>query len=156
MPTHLSTTSAASSDPAVSWCCPLRIVQIIFVLQLINRSGRALPGQHRRIIRNRKARELRRRCRRGTKEFETVASFEQVQLFGQRPSPAYRYVPFLMIERDLSPVAFSWKLMARLPFSARDLLARAMSGRPFYPGEDDYCFDPDHTEGAHALLALAQ
>ena len=84
------------------------------------------------------------------------ASFEQVQLFGQRPTPAYRYVPFLMIERDLSPAAFSWKLMARLPFSARDLLARAMSGRPFYPGEDDYCFDPDHTEGAHALLALAQ
>src|SRR5437660_2824738 len=84
------------------------------------------------------------------------ASFEEVQLFGQRPSPAYRYVPFLMIERDLSPAAFSWKLMARLPFSARDLLARAMSGRPFYPGEDDYCFDPDHTEGAHALVALAR
>ena len=84
------------------------------------------------------------------------ASFEEVQLFGQRPSPAYRYVPFLMIERDLSPAAFSWKLMARLPFSARDLLARALSGRPFYPGEDDYCFDPDHTEGAHALVALAR
>ncbi len=84
------------------------------------------------------------------------ASFEQVQLFGQRPSAAYRYVPFLMLERDLSPAAFIWKLMARLPFPAKDQLARALSGRSFYPGEDDYCFDPDHTEGAHALVALAQ
>jgi ubiquinone/menaquinone biosynthesis C-methylase UbiE len=83
-------------------------------------------------------------------------SFEHVQLFGQRPSAAYRYVPFLMHERDLSPGAVVWKLMARLPFAAKNQLARALTGRPFYPGEDDYCFDPESTDGAHAVVALTQ
>ena len=83
-------------------------------------------------------------------------AFGEVRLYGQRPHPAYRYVPFLMVEPDLSPGALAWKLLARLPFGVKDGLARAVSGRPFYPGDDDYCFDADRVDGAHALLAVAR
>jgi SAM-dependent methyltransferase len=83
------------------------------------------------------------------------ASFEQVQLFGQRPSAAYRYVPFLMLERQNAPSALAWKLLVRLPFELRNRLALALSGRPFYPGEDDYRFVPEACDGAHALVAVA-
>ena len=83
-------------------------------------------------------------------------AFADVRLYGQRPHPVYRYVPFLMVDRDLAPAALAWKLMVRLPFKAKDRLARALSGRPFYPGEDDYCFDADRVDGAHALLAVAR
>ena len=85
-----------------------------------------------------------------------VQAFADVRLYGQRPHPAYRYVPFLMLDRDLSPAALAWKLMVRLPFNIKDRLARALSGRPFYPSEDDYCFDPDRVDGSHALLAVAR
>lgn len=81
--------------------------------------------------------------------------FAAVLVYGQRPDPAYRFVPFLMVQPDYSPRALAWKLMARLPFAARDRLARLLSGMPFFPGEDDYTFDVD-TRGAHALLAVAR
>jgi SAM-dependent methyltransferase len=84
-----------------------------------------------------------------------AASFDAVQLFGQRPSPAYRYVPYLMIQPHYEPAAIAWKLLTRLPFSLRNLLALSISGRPFYPAEDDYRFVPDACDGAHALLAVA-
>jgi SAM-dependent methyltransferase len=83
-------------------------------------------------------------------------AFREVRLYGQRPRPAYRYVPFLMIDRDLAPAALAWKLMVRLPFGVKDRLARVLTGRPFYPGEDDYCFDPDRVDDAHALIAIAR
>ena len=83
-------------------------------------------------------------------------SFQEVRLYGQRPHAEYRYVPFLMVDRDVSPAALVWKLIVRLPFSVKDRLARALTGRPFYPGEDDYCFDPERVEGAHALVAVAR
>lgn len=83
-------------------------------------------------------------------------SFQEVRLYGQWPRPEYRYVPFLMVEPDLAPAALAWKLMVRLPFSLKDRLARALTGRPFYPGEDDYRFDPDRVDGAHALVAVAR
>jgi SAM-dependent methyltransferase len=82
--------------------------------------------------------------------------FTGVRLFGQRPAAAYRYVPFLMVNSHTEPTALAWKLMARLPYGFKNRLALALGGRPFYPGEADYCFDPDATDGAHALLALAQ
>jgi SAM-dependent methyltransferase len=82
--------------------------------------------------------------------------FNSVQLFGQRPSPAYRFVPFLMVDQTYAPDALAWKLMLRLPFAIRDALARSVSGRPFYPGENDYRFDPEVTDNAHALLAVAR
>jgi len=82
--------------------------------------------------------------------------FETVRLYGQRPPKAYRYVPFLMIGPHSEPAALAWKALVRLPFGIRNLIAMAVSGRPFYPGETDYYFDCESTDGAHALLAVAQ
>ena len=82
--------------------------------------------------------------------------FSSVRLFGQRPSAAYRYVPYLMVERHYEPAALIWKAMLRLPFGFRNQLALAISGCSFYPGEEDYCFEPDDTDGAHALVAVAR
>jgi SAM-dependent methyltransferase len=81
--------------------------------------------------------------------------FEQVQLFGQRPVAAYRYVPFLMVEPHVEPSALVWKLQVRLPYTVKNRLALALTGRPFYPGEADYRFESEATDGAHALLAVA-
>jgi SAM-dependent methyltransferase len=82
-------------------------------------------------------------------------SFGEVHLFGQRPSAAYRYVPFLMLERHIEPSALAWKLLVRLPFGLKNRLALALSGRPVYPGEEDYRFEPEACDGAHALVAVA-
>jgi SAM-dependent methyltransferase len=82
--------------------------------------------------------------------------FGEVALYGQRPLAAYRYVPFLMVEPHREPSALAWKVMVRLPFGVKNRLALALGGRPFYPGESDYCFDSESTDGAHALLAVAQ
>jgi SAM-dependent methyltransferase len=82
-------------------------------------------------------------------------AFDDVRLYGQRPSSAYRYVPFLMLEPHREPAALAWKLLVRLPFGARNRLALALGGRPFYPSQDDYRFDLDRCEGAHALVAVA-
>jgi ubiquinone/menaquinone biosynthesis C-methylase UbiE len=83
-------------------------------------------------------------------------SFAEVQLYGQRPSAAYRYVPFLMIQPRYEPSALVWKTLVRLPFGVKNQLALALSNRPFYPGEDDYQFDPDATKTSHALVAVAR
>jgi SAM-dependent methyltransferase len=85
-----------------------------------------------------------------------LESFSKVQLYGQRPSTTYRYVPFLMVEPRYEPAALVWKALVRLPFEVKNNLALALSGRPFYPGEDDYCFDLEATDGAHALVAVAR
>lgn len=82
--------------------------------------------------------------------------FEHVQLFGQRPVNAYRYVPFLMLESHLEPSALIWKVLVRLPYAVKNRLALRLGGRPFYPSEEDYCFDLESTDGAHALLAVAR
>ena len=82
--------------------------------------------------------------------------FSSVRLYGQRPAAMYRYVPYLMVESRLEPAALAWKALLRLPFGLRNAMALTLSGRPFYPGETDYCFDLEATEGTHALLAVAQ
>jgi hypothetical protein len=68
---------------------------------------------------------------------------------------AYRYVPFLMVDSHTEPSALAWKVLVRLPYQMKNRLALAISGRPFYPGEADYCFELDATDGAHALVAIA-
>jgi ubiquinone/menaquinone biosynthesis C-methylase UbiE len=83
-------------------------------------------------------------------------SFDEVQLFGQRPRREYRYVPFLMVEPRYEPSALVWKAMVRLPFGVRNALALTLSGRSFYPSEHDYCFDPEATDGSHVLVAVAR
>jgi SAM-dependent methyltransferase len=82
-------------------------------------------------------------------------SFPRVQLFGQRPVAAYRYVPFLMVDSHTEPSALAWKVLVRLPYQMKNRLALAITRRPFYPGEADYCFELDATDGAHALVAIA-
>jgi SAM-dependent methyltransferase len=83
------------------------------------------------------------------------AHFAEVRLFGQWPSAAYRYVPFLLVERSWEPAALAWKVLNRLPPALREWVARRLSGRPFYPGEDDYHFLPERTDGSHDLVAVA-
>jgi ubiquinone/menaquinone biosynthesis C-methylase UbiE len=82
-------------------------------------------------------------------------SFSHVELYGQLPSDAYRYVPFLLTERRIEPGALAWKLLTRLPFSVRNSIALLVSGRPFYPAETDYTFERDNWAAAHALVAVA-
>jgi ubiquinone/menaquinone biosynthesis C-methylase UbiE len=82
--------------------------------------------------------------------------FAEVELFGQRPRPEYRYVPFLMVERHYEPSALTWKATLRLPFPVRNRIAHVVSGRPFYPGETDYCFEQEATQHSHALVAVAK
>lgn len=83
-------------------------------------------------------------------------AFRDVRVYGQRPSVAYRYVPFLMVDANPEPLALVWKVLVRLPFGVKNRLALTLSGRPFYPGEDDYSFKLEGVEGAHALLAVAR
>jgi SAM-dependent methyltransferase len=83
-------------------------------------------------------------------------SFDEVRLYGQLPASRFRYVPYLMIEPHREPTAIAWKLQARLPFALKNGLALALSGRPFYPGERDYCFELEGYHNAHALLAVAR
>jgi SAM-dependent methyltransferase len=83
-------------------------------------------------------------------------SFAHVELYGQRPLDAYRFVPFLMVQPDHSLRAMLWKLQARLPVELRNQLATLMTGRPFYPSEEDYDFTTDSIEDAHALVAVAR
>lgn len=81
--------------------------------------------------------------------------FGQVTLYGQRVDAHYEFVPFLMVERDLRPRAVLFKLQNRLPHVLKENIARAVGGRPFYPGERDYRFEAEATDGAHTLVAVA-
>jgi SAM-dependent methyltransferase len=85
-----------------------------------------------------------------------LTCFAQVELYGQRVSQHYRYVPFLLVERSGRPSELAWKLLNRLPFDVKDTLARALTGRSFFPSEQDYVFEPEAWQTAHALLAVAR
>ena len=85
-----------------------------------------------------------------------LAFFAEVVLHGQRVSPSYRYVPFLLVKPARQPSAVAWKLVNRLPFAVKDALARRLTGRPFFPGETDYVFTPNEWQNAHALVAVAR
>ena len=82
--------------------------------------------------------------------------FADVCLYGQRPNNNYRYVPFLMHEPRFELSELIWKMMVRLPFQIKNRIARAISGRSFYPGEEDYVFEPDATDRSHVLVAVAR
>ena len=82
--------------------------------------------------------------------------FADVCLYGQRPSEHYRYVPFLMHAPRLELSELVWKAMVRLPFHIKNRVAEAISRRPFYPGEEDYVFEPDATDRSHVLVAVAR
>jgi SAM-dependent methyltransferase len=83
-------------------------------------------------------------------------TFSTVHLFSQRPSSAYRYVPYLLVEPGYAPAELAWKLLNRLPFRLKNAIALALSGRPFYPGETDYCFvESPAAVPSHVLVAVA-
>jgi SAM-dependent methyltransferase len=82
-------------------------------------------------------------------------AFADVVLYGQRPAAGYRFVPYLMIDPDRSPRAMAWKALNRLPFHVKNGMSQLLTGRSFYPSEADYRFDPERTDGAHALVAVA-
>jgi SAM-dependent methyltransferase len=81
--------------------------------------------------------------------------FETVTIYGQWVDAQYRHVPFLMNDGRADPGTLLWKALNRLPFAVKEGLARALTGRPFYPGEADFRFVAGDWEGAHALLAVA-
>lgn len=82
-------------------------------------------------------------------------TFANVRLYGQLPSAAYRYVPFLMVDRHVEPSAIMWKLLTRVPFGVRNRLTMAVTGRSFYPSETDYHFEPEGWASSHVLIAVA-
>jgi SAM-dependent methyltransferase len=82
-------------------------------------------------------------------------AFTDVCVYGQWPSEHYRFVPFLMLEPHWTVPEVTWKILNRLPSTLKDRLARVRSGRSFYPGENDWRFQPDQYDGAHTLLAVA-
>ena len=81
--------------------------------------------------------------------------FSIINMFGQWPTREYRYVPFRIVEPDNAPAAVLWKLLNRLPFVLKNRLAHLLTGSGFYPGEADYVFVPNQTDGAHSLVAVA-
>jgi SAM-dependent methyltransferase len=82
--------------------------------------------------------------------------FGAVTIYGQWPSPLYRYVPVLMLERRWELAELSWKLLNRLPYGVKDNFAFVATGRGFYPSEYDWHFRRDDYDGAHTLLAVAE
>lgn len=87
---------------------------------------------------------------------ELTSCFDDVQVLGQRVDPHYRFVPFLMVEPDRSPEALVWKALNRLPFAAKNTLARFLDDRAFYPTEHDWFFDLECAPYAHTLVAVAR
>lgn len=84
------------------------------------------------------------------------AHFRDVTLYGQWVHPSYRYVPYLLVRSTWQPREVVWKLQNRLPFAVKDGLARLISGRPYFPSEEDYLFRREDSHGAHALVATAR
>jgi hypothetical protein len=83
--------------------------------------------------------------------------YSRLEMRGQQVASYYRVVPFLPgREKPRTRLdhirLITWKLANRLPFRAKDFLARACTGHSFYPGEEDYVFDPAVSE-APVLLA---
>ncbi len=84
--------------------------------------------------------------------------FAEVRLFGQHLSRHYAIAPQFVgrgfERRPQSPRVLLWRATRRLPHPLRDALARAWSGRPFYPAPDAFTFtEGDFTE-AHVLVAV--
>lgn len=86
--------------------------------------------------------------------------FDDVRLFGQRPSARYRPCPYWETEAALPTGVrgiriLAWKLRLRL--------ARALPARPrvrmmarLFPGEHDFCFDRERPELGHVLVGIAR
>jgi SAM-dependent methyltransferase len=83
-------------------------------------------------------------------------AFVEVEIYGQRPTPTYRFVPYLMLHSHWTPDELAWKVLNRLPFRVKDGIVHALTGTGFYPSEADYAFTLDRTDDAHCLLAVAR
>jgi ubiquinone/menaquinone biosynthesis C-methylase UbiE len=87
-------------------------------------------------------------------------SFSRVELYGQRVSAEYRICPHWEKPDMLPKDAVSrlktilWKIQARLPASLREQIAMTVSGRPFYPGENDYVFSEAELATGYVQVAV--
>jgi 2-polyprenyl-3-methyl-5-hydroxy-6-metoxy-1,4-benzoquinol methylase len=86
--------------------------------------------------------------------------YRRVDLLGQHLILSYRVAPFLPGREHAQTwtdraALVAWKVTYRLPCRLRDLLARSVTGRPFFPTEADYSFT-DAVDKAHVLVALAE
>jgi SAM-dependent methyltransferase len=84
--------------------------------------------------------------------------YDCVEIRGQRVAPYYRIVPFLPGRERARTFLdhfrlIAWKLGNRLPFRAKDLLARACTGHHFYPAEADYSFENGVDDNVPVLVA---
>jgi SAM-dependent methyltransferase len=84
--------------------------------------------------------------------------YDRVEIRGQLVAPYYRVVPFLP-GRECARTfldrfrLIAWKLGNRLPFRTKDLLARACTGRHFYPTEVDFSFENGVDDNVPVLVA---
>jgi len=49
-----------------------------------------------------------------------------------------------------------WKILNKFPVGPRESLSGLIWGRPFYPGETDYCFATETSDAAPVLVAVCQ
>lgn len=71
--------------------------------------------------------------------------FARVEMFGQHLAPSYRVMPFLPGKEKPNGAGdrfrlLAWKVANRLPYNVKNRLARAFTGRDFYPAETDFEF----------------
>jgi len=88
--------------------------------------------------------------------------FHQVDLYGQRLSPAFRKRAYLSPElRSIRAdegwlIPLFWRAVNHLPLSIKDTLSRLLWGISFFPQEGDYSFNSDDLANASDLIGLCQ
>lgn len=97
-------------------------------------------------------------------EFDSLLlrHFVQVDLVGQRVSKRYRICPYWELPEMLPNDPLSRfkiivnKIQSRLPVSIREGLSKALQGRSFFPGEDDFVFSREELEVGYVQVAVCR
>lgn len=91
---------------------------------------------------------------------ELQKQFVVAELFGQRLDERFTIPPFWDAQRRLPRTPgiqaqlYFWKALNKLPVTWREGFSQAWWGRPFYPAETDYRFEPTMVETAPVLVAI--
>lgn len=91
---------------------------------------------------------------------ELQRAFEIVEFLGQDLDASIAVSPFFEGQKRMprDPVTqaklLGWKVLNKVPLTARERLSRAVWGKPFYPTERDYVFSADLVESAPTLVAV--